>query len=203
MALKHVGRNAATGRKVVVAYRVIPGDPDYCLVIPTSALDAAQHVDLMKALESNAGQNAYEFAEAMARTTLSDGLNMLAGMQRYGKLTKVKTDTIEMTPDTASSVNLAELNKMIAEQKGVTVADLALKGPDGRTVQPVQETRTIDPAADYATTSVDGVLSDDDLAAQYRSQADALFKEAKSLREQAEKLVPTKKKTKSSAQEAQ
>ena len=43
------------------------------------------------------------------------------------------------------------------------------------------------------------VLDDATLAAQYRSQADALYKEAKSLREQAEELVPTKRKTKSSA----
>lgn len=203
MALKHVGRIAATGKKVIVAYRVIPGDPDYCLVIPTQALEAAQHDDVMKCLESNAGQNAYEFAEAMARTVLNDGLNMLAGMQRYGKLSKVKSDTVEMTPDSKSVINLAELNKMLAEQKGVTVADLALKGPDGETVQPKTETITANPVGDYATTKVDGVLSDEDLAAQYRSQADAMFKEAKRLREQAEELAPTKKKTKTSAKEAQ
>ena len=200
MALKHVGRIAATGKKMVVAYRVVPGDPDYCLVIPTQALEAAQHDDIMKCLESNAGQNAYEFAEAMARTTLSDGLNMLGGMQKYGKIVKVKTETIEMTPDTRSVINLAELNKMLAEQKGVTVADLALKGPDGKTVEPKSETLTANPVGDYVTTDA-GVLSDEDLAAQYRSQADALFKEAKALREQAEELVPTKKKSKASAKE--
>jgi hypothetical protein len=202
MALKHVGRYVNSGKKVLVAYRVIPGDPDYALVIPTASLEAAQHDSLIKAVESNAGQNAYEFAEAMARTTLSDGMNMLAGMQRYGKLVKVKTDTIEMTPDSKTVINLAELNKMIAEQKGVTVADLALKGPDGQTVQPKTETETTDPVGDYTTTNTnDSVLSDEDLAAQYRSQADAMFKEAKRLREQAEELVPTKKKTKSSAKE--
>ena len=202
MALKHVGRYVNSGKKVVVAYRVIPGDPDYCLVIPTAGLDAAQHDAVIKTVESNAGQNAYEFAEAMARTTLSDGMNMLAGMQKYGKIVKAKSDTIEMTPDSTNIVNLAELNKVIAEQKGVTVADLALKGPDGQTVQPKTETATADPVGDYTTANTnDGVLSDEDLAAQYRSQADALFKEAKRLREQAEELVPTKKKTKSSAKE--
>jgi len=204
MALKHVGRVTATGKKVVVAYRVVPGDPDFCLVIPTQALDAAQHDDLMKCLESNAGQNAYEFAEAMARTTLSDGMNMLAGMQRYGKLSKVKTDTIEMTPDTTNVISLAELNKVLAEQKGVRVADLALKGPDGNTVEPKTETPTANPVGDYATPPQDGVLTDEQLAAQYRSQADSLFKEAKRLREQAEELAPTKKKrTKASAEEVE
>ena len=39
-----------------------------------------------------------------------------------------------------------------------------------------------------------GVLSDADLAAKYRSDADRLYKEAKALRAQAEELVPTVKK---------
>jgi hypothetical protein len=49
-------------------------------------------------------------------------------------------------------------------------------------------------ASSLTTPNEDGVLTDESLAAQYRSQADALFKEAKILREQAEELVPTKKK---------
>ena len=40
----------------------------------------------------------------------------------------------------------------------------------------------------------DGVLTDADLAAKYRSDADRLYKEAKALRAQAEELVPTTKK---------
>ena len=39
-----------------------------------------------------------------------------------------------------------------------------------------------------------GVLTDADLAAKYRSDADRLYKEAKALRAQAEELVPTTKK---------
>jgi len=204
MALKHVGRMTKSKQKVIVAYRVIPGEPENCLVIPTQGLDASQHDSIIGLVESNAGQTAYEFAEAMHRTQLPDGLNMLVGLHKYGKMQKVPTDAVEMTPDTKTSLTLAELNKVIAEQKGVTVADLAVKGADGKTVQPVKEALTSDPVADYtATTNTDGVLSDEDLAAQYRSQADALFKEAKVLREQAEELVPTKKKTKVSAKEVQ
>ena len=51
-------------------------------------------------------------------------------------------------------------------------------------------------AMDEAIPSNDGVLSDDDLARSYRSQADAMYKEAKRLREEAEKLAPTKKASK-------
>jgi hypothetical protein len=200
--LKHVGRMVRNKRKVVVAYRVVPGEADSAIVITTENLEAADHDTLMKTVESPAGQDADEFALVMARTRLSDGSNMLSRFHTTGKMVKVKQSDIEMIPNSNTTINLAELNKMIAEQKGVTVADLALKGPDGQTVQPKTETETTDPVGDYTTTNTnDSVLSDEDLAAQYRSQADAMFKEAKRLREQAEELVPTKKKTKSSAKE--
>jgi len=200
MALKHVGRIATNQRKVIVAYRVVPGEPDQCLVVQTENLDASEHDSLIKAVESSAGQSAYEFGEAMARNTLADGRNMLAGFHTTGKLRKFPTKMIEMTPDNKTVINLEELNNLIAEQKGVTVADLALKGADGETVKPSEEATTADPVADYTAEPVpaasdDGVITDEQLAAQYRSQADALFKEAKALREQAEALVPTKKKT--------
>ena len=129
MALKHVGRVAANRRKVIVAYRVIPGDPDNCLVIQTENLSADEHDALIRVVESAAGQEAYEFAEAMARAYLPDGRNMLAGFQQTGKLRKVPTDVIEMTPNGNTNIALNVLNSTIAEQKGVTVNDLALKGP--------------------------------------------------------------------------
>lgn len=196
MALKHVGRIVSNKRKVIVAYRVVPGDIDNCLVVQTENLDSGEHDALITAVESASGQSAYEFGEAMARTYLPDGRNMLAGFHTTGKLRKVPTNMVEMTPDNSTNILLSELNQLIADQKGVTIADLALKGADGETVQPKQETPTTDPVADYAEPKADdGVITDEVLAAQYRSQADALFKEAKALREQAEELVPTKKKT--------
>tara|TARA_B100001287_G_scaffold25159_1_gene18306 strand:- start:6688 stop:7320 length:633 start_codon:yes stop_codon:yes gene_type:complete len=202
MAFKHVGRIISNKRKVIVAYRVVPGDPDNCLVIQTENLSADEHDSLIKAVESAAGQEANEFGEAMARVTLPDGRNMLAGFHTTGKLRKVPTELVEMTPTNNDTVQLSELNKIIAEQQGVTIADLAIKGPDGETVVPaVDSTETVDPTKVYtsspepATAKTDGVISDEDLAASYRSQADALFKEAKQLREQAEELVPTKRKS--------
>lgn len=196
MALKHVGRITSNKRKVVVAYRVVPGEPENCLIVQTENLDAGEHDALITAVESASGQSSYEFGEAMARTYLPDGRNMLAGFHTTGKLRKVPTNMVEMTPDNATNILLSELNQIIADQKGVTIADLALKGPDGQTVKAAENTAS-DPVATYTADSVpasDGVLTDEQLAAQYRSQADALYKEAKALREQAEALVPTKKK---------
>tara|TARA_B100000214_G_scaffold375562_1_gene362704 strand:+ start:1220 stop:1822 length:603 start_codon:yes stop_codon:yes gene_type:complete len=191
--LKHVGRMANNQSKVIVAYRVVPGEADQSVIVQTQSLAAEEHDTLIKTVEGSAGQEADEFATVMARTMLPDGSNMLARFHTQGKMMKVPSDTVEMTPTTNDVINLAELNKIIAEQKGVTVADLALKAPEetsGSEEAPVQEATPVNQPADN-----DGVLSDADLAAQYRSQADSLFKEAKRLREQAEELVPTKKKS--------
>lgn len=195
MAIKHVGRLAKNRRKVIVAYRVVPGEPDNCLIVATESLMSEEHDSLMKLVESDAGQSAYELAEAMSRSRLPDGRNMLTGFHTTGKLLKVATKEVEMTPDIKSSVNLAELNKIIAEQKGVTVADLALQGEGG----PVKQAEPQPAANAYLDDAVvaveEEIITDDALAAKYRSDADRLSKEAAALRRQAEELAPTKKKS--------
>ena len=210
--IKHVGRLKDNQRKVVVAYRVIPGEnpPENALVIDTASLSDADHDSVIKAVESNSGQTAFEFAEVMARTSLTDGSNMLARLHTTGRLQKVPMNTVEMTPNTTTSIGLDELNKIIADQRGVTISDLAMKNPnelpEGTTITEagsVSELPTSEVAAEAQAANItpqaadNAVLSDDDLAASYRSQADRLFKEAKRLREQAEELAPTKKKSKS------
>ena len=52
------------------------------------------------------------------------------------------------------------------------------------------------PSTATSDTSSPDVLDDAALAAKYRSDADRLYKEAKQLREMAEELVPTTKKSK-------
>ncbi|MBR19671.1 MAG: hypothetical protein CMA64_05950 [Euryarchaeota archaeon] len=215
---KHVGRLKANQRRVVVAYRVIPGEdtPTNALVIDTASLNDANHDTLIKTVESPAGQEAFEFAEVMARTTLSDGANMLANFHSTGKLTKIPMSEIEMLPNPNTVIGLEELNKIIAEQKGTTIAGLAMKDPnelpEGATLQEVGSVNEMpkkanpNVQAEAQTARVqapdNAALTDADLAASYRSQADRMYKEAKRLREQAEELVPTKKKSKASAEAA-
>tara|TARA_R110000851_G_scaffold149970_2_gene290708 strand:+ start:5997 stop:6650 length:654 start_codon:yes stop_codon:yes gene_type:complete len=205
--MKHVGR-LANNRKAIVAFRVIPNDPTNCLVIMTESLEAGDHDTLINLVESTTGQSEYELGSAMMRTKLPDGSNMLARFSQTGKLMKTETSGITMTPNFQTTINLAELNQIMADQKGITIADLAIKDPNGATApvsnvsdEPVPSAQAAasytntTSAMDEAVTTTDTVLTDDVLAAQYRSQADSLYKEAKALRAQAEELVPTVKKT--------
>jgi len=199
--LKHVGRHVTSRKRCVVAYRIVPQAPEYCLVVNSESLDADQHDTLMRLVESNAGQTAHELAEAMQRTTLPDGRNMLQAFHTQGKLVKTATKDIEMIPNQQTSINLAKLNEMIAEQRGITVHDLSLginsqeekarhlsENPDAATEMVPPQT---DPAAAYAEDA--GLLTDEKLANDYRTQADAMEAEANSLRDQAEQLSPTPK----------
>ncbi len=202
--VKHVGRYVQNQRKVAVAYRTVPQDSGYCLVVDTASLSDADHDSLMKLVESSSGQSVYELAEAMGRTTLGDGRTMLAAFHADGKLQKVPTTDIEMTPTPTQTIKLSELNKIIADQKGVSIDEIHLGAPaSGSAVaEEVATAQEVKPksapavqAEAQAATNTPNALSDEDLAKSLRSNADAMFKEAQRLRKEAEALVPTKKKT--------
>ena len=190
--LKHIGRFKKTGRKCAVVFRTLPGDPNSALVVQTENLPDEDHDNLINLIESNTGQVADELADAMQRTPLGDGSIMLARFHTRGNLTKVNTADIEMTPDTSTTISLDELNQEIATQKGVRVEDLAV---GGTSVEEIATSKDISPdvPADVKTASTEDTLSDEKLAAKYRADADALFKEATELRKQAEDLSPTNK----------
>ena len=126
--LKHIGRIKDSRRKVAVVFRTLPDDPNSCLVCQTEQLKDDDHDLLIKLIESNAGQNAGELADAMQRTPLTDGSIMLARFHTAGHFTKISTSEIEMTPNTTTTLSLSELNETIAKQKGVQVKDLAVGG---------------------------------------------------------------------------
>ena len=189
--MKHIGRMKETGRKVAVVFRTIPGDPHSALVVQTENIKDADHDKLMTLIESNTGQTADELADAMTRTPLGDGSMMLNSFHLTGKLTKVSTSDVEMTPDTASTISLDELNKMIAEQKGVGVADLAVGGSSVDTIA-TAETVPSGEASATVEAAKEQPLTDEQLANNMRADADRLFKEATELRKQAEDLDPSK-----------
>ena len=188
--IKHVGRIKTTGKKCLVAYRTLPGEAHSCLIVATENLPDSYHDSLINLVQSTAGQDAYEFAEAMARTNFPDGSIMLAALHTQGRLIKLPTNNVEMQPTPQVSILLSELNQIIAEQRGVAVDDLSLK--DGSL--PKKEETKVETTTKEATPEISTEpLTDEALAKKYRSDADRLSKEAAELRRQAEALVPTKK----------
>ena len=134
---KHIGELVDGGAKVVIMYRTVPGESDNCLVVGTKFLPDMYHNSLMKAVESDGGQQAEEFADFAGRQTFPDGTNMLAMMHNDNYIKKFKTKDIMVTfGNTADGrILLNKLNEMVAKEKGVKVSDLA-QDPDGPAVAP-------------------------------------------------------------------
>jgi len=192
--IKHTGKMKNTGNRVAVVFRTVPGESDQCLVVDSATLPDMYHDSLMTAIESDQAQESFELGEYMFRSRFPDGRNMLETMQKTGRLRKVATSDVLMTPNPNTSVALSELNQLIAEQKNVAVDQLyTFVSGAPQAGQPVDEvpaqTTTDAPVAN------DGALTDQDLAKSYRSQADAMYKEAARLRREADELDPPAKKT--------
>lgn len=209
--LKHVGRIIASGKKCLVAYRTLPGDAYNCLIVPTENLPDSYHDALINLVESNAGQTAHEFAEALDRTQFPDGSRMLPALHTQGRLVKIPTSQVEMMPTNSSSIILSELNQIIADQRGIAVDELSIQ--PGTSQEKANELAKVKELTDkdYTKTTSESVntpevpavdLSDPSVAAKYyRSQADKLSKEAANFRRLAEDLVPTVKKSKEKEKE--
>jgi hypothetical protein len=194
-ALKHVGRIKGTNKKCLVAFRTLPGDAYHALVIQTESLPDELHNAIINLVESNAAQTSYEFADALDRTQFPDGSRMLPNLHQNGRLVKISTDQIEMTPNIGASILLSELNQIIAEQRGIAVDDLHVPpGSNDKAIVTEVATAKELPASVNETlpevTSFDNAESE---AKHYRSQADKLAKQAAEFRRKAEELVPTKK----------
>jgi len=141
---KHIGELADQSKaKVVIMYRTVPGEPDNCLVVGTKFLPDMYHNALMKAVESERGQDADEFADFASRQTFPDGTNMLAMLHNDNYIKKFKTKEIMVTyGNTADGrILLNKLNEMIAKDKGVTVKDLA-KDPEATEVKKAPAKKT-------------------------------------------------------------
>jgi hypothetical protein len=194
--LKHVGRIISTKQRCLVAYRTLPGDSHYCLVIPTDSLTDAYHNSIINLVESQAAQDSYEFAEVLMRNYFSDGNNMLKWLHANGLLLKMATSSIEMCPTTSITVQLSELNQIIAEQRGVSVDDLSIppSSDESKVIEAKKEASLAKPTAVVEESKTVDMNDPVATAKHYRSQADKLAKEAANFRRLAEELVPTKKK---------
>ena len=181
------------GARIVIAYRTIPGDPLSALVVGTNQLQGSYHDSLMSLLESDTGQQADELADVMAVRRFPDGSNMLQFVHANGMLQKVPTAGVIITPDNKTSIPLDELNNVIAEQKGVTLEQLAIKDGSNSTVPTIGEKASAKSATEEVV--IEATKSEVDLSpTEMRSRADALYKEAAKLRKTADELDPPKSK---------
>jgi hypothetical protein len=206
--LKHIGRHG--DKKIVLAYRQVPGDDHMCLVIYSDTLPQMLHDEVMKVVESPVGQNAKELSDALFRQTMPNGANCLETLHKSGYLKKVNTNQIIITPNAKSSVRLDELNTILNEMdKGADaikkMADLdSNAGMSGKRREPrevgASPLSRSNPANIPNNVNVGDILTDEQLSAQRVAQAakmkleaQAMLAEAARLESEAADLNPTPK----------
>jgi hypothetical protein len=212
--LKHIGRMKNTGVKLLTIFRTLPGESNMALVLPVSSLSDSYHDSIMTVVETDQAQESFELGEILFIRTFPDGRPMLQALQADGKLQKVATDLVVMSPTANDSVQLDQLNVLIAEQRNCSVDDLytfvsgAPKKTDA-TVEDIAKVKDLAPSVDpdipapvRAQAATTEALSDRDIAKSYRSQADAMYKEAARLRKEADELDPPQKKTTKKVEES-
>jgi hypothetical protein len=201
--LKHVGRHGE--KKVVVAYNTVPGEDHMALVIYSDSLPSMLHDEVMKVIESPAGQTAKSLADALFRNIMPDGNNTLGALHKGGFLKKVQTKQVILKPNAKSSVRLDELNDILKKMEaGQEAVDAMAKIDAGRGYADPSKNigRELGEPKKVAESAVNtsGVLTDADLANQrldqatkMELQAKTLLAEAKRLKEEASSLAPKTK----------
>ena len=135
---KHIGELADTSKaKVVIVYRTVPGEPNNCLVIGTKFLPDMYHNALMRAVESDGGQDAKELGQYLDRQTFPDGTNMLAILHNDNYIKKFPTKDVIVTfgNTVEGRVALNKLNEQMARDTGVKVSELTVKDETSGTAE--------------------------------------------------------------------
>lgn len=199
--LKHIGRVKNTGLKCVVVFREIYNemghvtDPNSCLVVETDRLPDMEADDVIRVVESAAGQESAEFYEIANRSYFSDGTPMLGELHARGRLKKYPTDQIEITPNRSTSVPLNQINEIIRKQQtGMTEQDINNTMVDD-TDQPPRTQTTLDSTQtiDQAVNTGEQALDDTAIAQGMLSQAETFLAEAKRLQAEAYEMAPSLK----------
>jgi hypothetical protein len=111
---KHVG--VANNKKVIIVQRQLPGEESHmAAVLYSDILPTRYHDDVMKVLESEEGQAAWEFKEVLQRRMSSSGENMLQTLSSENYIKRVPQSNIMVKPNSKSSIRLDELVKLLNE----------------------------------------------------------------------------------------
>jgi predicted amino acid racemase len=151
-----------------------------------------EHDDVVRVVESPAGQEAQQFYQIAHRSMFSDGLNMLTKLHNRGYLRKYPTNQIELTPNSTTVIKLSEVNEIIRKQStGMSEADIknsmvddtdkAPRNMDGKSTQiRLDPSQTIDQAVPTQEAALDDVT----LAKNMLTQADVFLAEAQLLQDE-------------------
>lgn len=198
--IRHVGKHG--DRKVAVVFREVPGEEHMCLVTYTELLGQQIHDPLIKCIESDIGQQSDSLADALTRSYTTSGAPILQTLHAEGKLKKVNTDLIVMTPAPNTSIKLVELNKILNEMKLGEDAvkklsdmdqSLGMQSPQ-EVAKRMRAPKKSEPVL-AATGEVlgDAALAQDRLtqALKMEGEARGLLSEAERLKQEAKQLDPT------------
>ena len=105
---KHVGLYG--DKPCVVVFRELPEEDDQALIVISDSLEGQFHDDIMSVVDSPEGQESNNVSEVFFRRRLTVGAIMLEALHSRGKLTKVPTNMVKLTPAPNQSVDLTEVN---------------------------------------------------------------------------------------------
>lgn len=186
---KHVAKH--NDKKTVLLWRQVPGEDHMCLVAYSDLLPRIYHDAVMKVLESDMGQQAENFSDALFRSMMPDGRNCLEALHRDGLIKKVPANQVIVTPTATSSVRLDELNKILNEMATGQAAIDRMAKLDGEYGYAKGRKSTGNNVIEPAENTIlnEGVLSDKDLAQDRLKQAATMKASAAQLMAEAERLV--------------
>ncbi len=191
MFLKHIGKHG--DRKVCILFREVPDEAHMSLVIYPQVLPAPWHDSIMKVLESDVGQQAEQFADALHRSLLPDGRVILETLHAEKMIKKIRASDIQVTPRTGTSIRLDELNKMLADMKtgddaikklAATDSSLGIVAPEVKRAAEAEFKKNRVASA----TATDGALSNAALASNMLNQAEKMEAEGKGLLSEAARM---------------
>jgi hypothetical protein len=200
--MKHIGRQG--DRKVAVLFREVPQEVHMCLVIYPDTLPAPWESAIMKVLESEVGQQAENFADALHRSLLPDGRQILETLHKEQMIKKIRTADVLITPRAGSTIRLDELNKILDEMKQGEAAIKRLAENDAargmvdpgakRAAEAAFKNQQAQPAAPVSDAGLsDRALAQNMLTQAVRMEAEAkgLIAEAARMKKDAERMDPT------------
>ena len=197
--MKHIGKSG--DKRIVLLFRQVPGEDHMALIVYPDQIHAHWQQAIQSVLESNVGQQAEQFADALHRNFLPDGRPILETLHQERMIKKVRTSDIIMTPNNTSSIRLDELNKMLNEmQQGEEAikrmaqndASRGMVAPEvKRAAEAEYKAKQANPnyvAPPVLNAGQQGALSDRDIAANMLAQAKAMEVNAKNMVAEANRM---------------